>query len=59
MVHLEAGRRKLGGLAKEDCPNPWQAIRSQWYLVLPLVGLVRITSYNVCYTKLLRKSSKV
>ncbi|HOI51003.1 MAG TPA: TRAP transporter fused permease subunit, partial [Azonexus sp.] len=40
MVHLEAGRRKLGGLAKEECPNPWQAIRSQWYLVLPLVGLV-------------------
>ena len=40
MVHLEAGRKNLGGLAKEDCPNPWRAIREQWYLVLPLVGLV-------------------
>ncbi|PKO42506.1 MAG: C4-dicarboxylate ABC transporter [Betaproteobacteria bacterium HGW-Betaproteobacteria-4] len=40
MVHLEAGRRNLDGLSKEDCPNPWQAIREQWYLVLPLAGLV-------------------
>ncbi len=40
MVHLEAGRKNLDGLAKEDCPNPWRAIREQWFLILPLVGLV-------------------
>lgn len=40
MVHLEAGRKNLEGLAKDECPNPWRAIREQWYLILPLVGLV-------------------
>ncbi|MFT0532212.1 TRAP transporter permease [Castellaniella hirudinis] len=39
-VHLEAGRRGLHGLAKADCPNPWAAVRRQWYLLLPLIGLV-------------------
>jgi len=39
-VHLEAGRRGLHGLAKEDCPNPWAAVRKSWYLLLPLIGLV-------------------
>jgi TRAP transporter 4TM/12TM fusion protein len=40
MVHLEAGRASLLGLPKDQCPNPWQAIRSRWYLLLPLVALV-------------------
>jgi TRAP transporter 4TM/12TM fusion protein len=40
MVHLEAGRRNLLGLPKSECPNPWQAIRQRWYLMLPLVVLV-------------------
>ncbi|MDE2613988.1 MAG: TRAP transporter permease [Burkholderiales bacterium] len=40
MVHLEAGRAGLLGLPKEDCPNPWLAIRRQWYLMLPLAVLV-------------------
>ncbi|MBP1682373.1 MAG: TRAP-type uncharacterized transport system, fused permease component [Proteobacteria bacterium] len=40
MVHLEAGRLKLLGLAKEDCPNPWSALKEQWYLALPLAALV-------------------
>jgi TRAP transporter 4TM/12TM fusion protein len=40
MVHLEAGRARLHGLPKSDCPNPWQAIRRQWYLMLPLAVLV-------------------
>jgi TRAP transporter 4TM/12TM fusion protein len=40
MVHLEAGRKNLVGLPKDQCPNPWRAMRSQWYLLLPLVGLV-------------------
>ena len=40
MVHLEAGRMGLHGIPKAECPNPWQAIRSKWYLMLPLAVLV-------------------
>ena len=29
MVHLEAGRKGLVGLPKEQCPNPLRAIREQ------------------------------
>ncbi|MBA3623451.1 MAG: TRAP transporter fused permease subunit, partial [Methylibium sp.] len=42
MVHLEAGRKGLLGLAKEECPNPWTAIKERWYLLLPLIGLVAL-----------------
>lgn len=40
MVHLEAGRLKLLGLPKDQCPNPWTALKQNWYLVLPLAALV-------------------
>ena len=40
MVHLEAGRAHLHGMPKADCPNPWQAIRQKWFLMLPLAVLV-------------------
>src|SRR5205814_4637001 len=40
MVHLEAGRVGLHGLPKSECPNPWDAIRRKWYLLLPLAVLV-------------------
>jgi TRAP transporter 4TM/12TM fusion protein len=40
MVHLEAGRANLLGIPKEECPNPWAAVRLRWYLVLPLAVLV-------------------
>jgi len=40
MVHLEAGRARLLGLAKEDCPSALDAIRQQWYLLIPLAVLV-------------------
>jgi TRAP transporter 4TM/12TM fusion protein len=40
MVHLEAGRARLVGLPKDQCPNPWHALRDNWYLVLPLAALV-------------------
>jgi TRAP transporter 4TM/12TM fusion protein len=40
MVHLEAGRAGLMGIPKERCPNPWQALRESWYLLLPLAALV-------------------
>ena len=40
MVHLEAGRKGLHGIPKAECPNPWQAIRMKWYLMLPLAVLV-------------------
>jgi len=39
-VHLEAWRRGLHGLPKEECPNPWLAVKRQWYLLIPLIGLV-------------------
>jgi TRAP transporter 4TM/12TM fusion protein len=40
MVHLEAGRLKLLGIPKDQCPNPWTAIKESWYLILPLAALV-------------------
>ncbi|MGP1683654.1 MAG: TRAP transporter permease, partial [Giesbergeria sp.] len=40
MVHLEAGRRGLVGMPKEECPDPWAAVKLRWYLILPLVVLV-------------------
>lgn len=39
-VHLEAGRKNLHGLPKEECPDPWAAVRTRWYLLIPLIGLV-------------------
>ncbi len=39
-VHLEAGRKNLFGLPKDECPNPWAAVRDRWYLLIPLIGLV-------------------
>jgi TRAP transporter 4TM/12TM fusion protein len=40
MVHLEAGRAGLIGIPKEECPDPWAAMRLRWYLILPLAVLV-------------------
>lgn len=40
MVHLEAGRAKLYGLPKDQCPNPWKHIKENWYLMVPLAVLV-------------------
>ena len=40
MVHLEAGKRGLLGMPKEDIPSAWRAIRDQWFLILPLAVLV-------------------
>jgi TRAP transporter 4TM/12TM fusion protein len=40
MVQLEAGRKRLLGIPKDQCPNPWRAMREQWHLVLPLAALV-------------------
>ena len=37
------GSRARGGcigLPKDECPNPWRAVRLRWYLLLPLVALV-------------------
>lgn len=40
MVHLEAGRAGLIGIPKDECPDPWAAMRLRWYLILPLAVLV-------------------
>ena len=42
MVHLEAGRARLFGLPKADCPDAWGAMRRKWYLLLPLAALVTL-----------------
>ncbi len=40
MVHLEAGRLKLLGVPKDQCPNVVQELKRSWHLVLPLAVLV-------------------
>nr|HRO16162.1 TRAP transporter fused permease subunit [Paracoccus sp. (in: a-proteobacteria)] len=40
MVHLEAGRRGLTGMPKDQLPSPRAALRESWYLILPLAVLV-------------------
>ena len=40
MVHLEAKRANLQGLPKDQCPNPWTAIKERWYLLIPLFILI-------------------
>ena len=39
-VHLEAGKAGLRGMDKAELPNPWDAVRQHWPLVLPLAALV-------------------
>ena len=39
-VYLEAGKAGLQGMAKADLPNPWDAVRRHWPLVLPLAALI-------------------
>lgn len=39
-VHLEAGKAGLHGMAKAELPDPWEAVRKHWPLVLPLAMLV-------------------
>lgn len=40
MVHLEAGKKNLVGLPKEELPSALNAIKTRWYLILPLIVLV-------------------
>ncbi len=42
MVHLEAGHKNLLGMPKDECPDPWKAVRLRWYLLIPLIGLVAL-----------------
>jgi TRAP transporter 4TM/12TM fusion protein len=39
-VHLEAGRRGLKGLPRNELPSALTEIRNNWFLILPLVVLV-------------------
>ncbi|MBB6181168.1 TRAP transporter permease [Pseudorhizobium flavum] len=39
-VFLEAGKAGLRGMNRAELPNPWQAVREHWPLVLPLAVLV-------------------
>jgi len=40
MVHLEAGKRDLRGLAADELPSARKALKEGWYLILPLAVLV-------------------
>lgn len=40
MVHLEAGKYGLSGIARSELPSAKEAIRKQWFLILPLAVLV-------------------
>ena len=40
MVHLEAAKRGLTGLPKDELPSPLGALKKSWYLLLPLAVLV-------------------
>ncbi len=40
MVHLEAGKHGLKGLARADLPSPMRAIRENWMLLVPLGMLI-------------------
>lgn len=38
MVHFEAKKHGIEGL--KDLPNPWQTLKAQWYMVLPMVVII-------------------
>src|SRR4051812_10596250 len=40
MVHLEAGKHGLVGMARHELPSPVEAFRRQWHLALPLIVLI-------------------
>nr|WP_099867813.1 TRAP transporter permease [Pararhizobium haloflavum] len=40
MVHLEAGKRGLLGMKREECPSALGALKAGWYLIIPLAILV-------------------
>jgi TRAP transporter 4TM/12TM fusion protein len=40
MVHLEASKRNLKGLPKNELPSAIKAMKEKWFLVLPLVVLI-------------------
>jgi TRAP transporter 4TM/12TM fusion protein len=40
MVYLEAGKRNLLGMSKDELPSVINAIKKGWYLILPLAVLV-------------------
>src|SRR3954462_6082871 len=40
MVHLEAGKHGLVGMARHELPSPLAAFKRQWYLALPLITLI-------------------
>ncbi len=42
IVHLEAQRRGLLGLSRDDIPSALNALRARWYLLVPLAVLVTL-----------------
>ena len=52
MVHLEASKRNLIGLPKNELPSAIKAIKDKWFLVLPLVVLIYLlfSGYTPLYS---------
>lgn len=40
MVHFEAKRTGLKGIPKGQLPNAWLLLKTKWYLILPIAGIV-------------------
>ena len=40
MVHFEAQKRNLPHLPKKELPNPWEIMRSQGHLLLPVIIII-------------------
>ncbi|SEN13464.1 TRAP transporter, 4TM/12TM fusion protein [Paracoccus alcaliphilus] len=45
-VYLESGKHNLHGLPRDQLPSPWEAIKKQWMLMIPLGMLVYLLFAN-------------
>lgn len=52
MVHIEAGKRGLMGMPKNEIPSALKAVKEQWFLILPLAVLVYLlfTGYTPLFS---------
>jgi len=52
MVHIEAAKNKLYGMPKNELPSAFNAIKTRWYLIIPVVALVYLlfSGYTPLYS---------
>lgn len=46
VVYLESGKLGLLGLPRDQLPKPWEAVKKQWMLLIPLGALVYLLFAN-------------